>query len=84
MLIIAVVAVAIETVQYIFGLGVSDIDDVILNTFGGVLGMLLYKLFRRVWMDESRTKAAVTFAAVVAGVPITYLYFTTVFAHLRL
>ena len=32
----------IETVQYIFGLGVAEIDDVITNTAGGVIGLLIY------------------------------------------
>lgn len=33
-----------EIFQYIFNVGGLDIDDVLLNTIGGVLGYLLYKL----------------------------------------
>ncbi len=33
----------IETMQYVAGAGVSDVDDVILNLAGGVLGYGLYK-----------------------------------------
>ena len=42
---------AIETVQYITTLGVFDIDDIIMNTLGGVIGYCIYyvtaKLIRR-------------------------------------
>lgn len=33
---------------------VSDVDDVILNTLGGLLGGLLYLLFRRLWPAADR------------------------------
>ncbi len=83
-LIILFTTVAIEAIQYIFGLGASDIDDVLLNTCGGVIGMLLYRLFRWAFKEEGRTKTAITVTALVIGIPIVILYFTTVFAHLRL
>ena len=37
----------IETMQYVLGTGVSELDDLILNTFGAVLGALFIKLFER-------------------------------------
>ncbi|MCL2254780.1 MAG: VanZ family protein [Lachnospiraceae bacterium] len=43
-------SVFIETTQYIFACGVADIDDVILNTFGGAVGYLSFVIlakFRR-------------------------------------
>lgn len=81
---VAVAACAVEALQYAFGLGASDIDDVILNTCGGAIGVLLYALFRKLFRNEARTRAAITVAALVVGLPVAYLYFTTVFAHLRL
>ena len=42
---------AIETAQYITKLGVFDIDDIIMNTLGGIIGYCIYyvtaKLVRR-------------------------------------
>ncbi|MCL2519281.1 MAG: VanZ family protein [Oscillospiraceae bacterium] len=35
----------IETLQYIFRKGVAELDDLILNTLGVVVGYCLYKLF---------------------------------------
>ena len=83
-LIVLMTTVAIEAIQYIFGLGASDIDDVFLNTCGGAIGMMVYRLFCTVFKTEERTKVAITVTSLVIGVPIVILYFTTVFAHLRL
>lgn len=41
-------SVIIETVQYFIGRSV-DIDDVILNTIGGIIGFLLYKGLNAIW-----------------------------------
>lgn len=38
----------LETLQYVFSIGASDITDVINNTLGAALGMLLWKGFHRI------------------------------------
>ena len=45
--IIVLSSITAEIVQYIFNVGSLDIDDVILNTMGGVLGYLIYRLVAR-------------------------------------
>lgn len=40
----SIVSVSIEVIQGYFGVGVLDIDDVILNVLGGILGYLMFKL----------------------------------------
>ena len=40
----ALLSIFIEANQYIFQVGYADIDDVILNVLGAVLGFFLYKL----------------------------------------
>lgn len=42
LLFIVCASVAVEIAQGIFGVGASDIDDVILNTLGGLLGILFF------------------------------------------
>lgn len=37
----------IETMQYVFGTGVTELDDLILNTFGAFLGAVSVKLFQK-------------------------------------
>lgn len=46
LLIVVCASVAVEIVQGVFGLGASDIDDVILNTLGGLVGILFFTLLR--------------------------------------
>lgn len=43
-LLVFLISLFTEIIQYIFGLGASDIDDVILNCFGGLIGILIYKV----------------------------------------
>ena len=42
-------SLAIETMQFIFRKGVAELDDVILNTTGAIIGYGLYKLLRYWW-----------------------------------
>ena len=39
-------SLCIEIMQYMFGTGISELDDLILNTFGAVLGALFFNLLR--------------------------------------
>jgi len=38
-------SLAIEVTQYIFYIGVADVDDLLLNTIGGAAGRALFSLF---------------------------------------
>lgn len=38
---------SIESLQYIFNVGVFDIDDIVLNLVGGVIGMFLFNYIYR-------------------------------------
>ena len=39
----------IETVQLVFRIGVFDVDDLIMNTMGGVVGFVCFKLVQRLY-----------------------------------
>jgi glycopeptide antibiotics resistance protein len=45
---ICAASAAIELVQYAACVGVSDIDDVILNVLGGILGHLIYGILAKI------------------------------------
>lgn len=47
MLVAVSISLFIEAVQYIFKLGVADIDDILLNVAGAVVGVLLMKAVNR-------------------------------------
>ena len=39
----------IELLQYVFAVGAADVDDIILNSIGGVLGYLLYVVINKIF-----------------------------------
>ena len=53
-----VVSVVIEIIQTLLRVGTADIDDVILNTFGTLIGFGIYKLIYDVWINKSKSKTA--------------------------
>jgi glycopeptide antibiotics resistance protein len=71
LLIVVSVSVAVEIIQGVFGLGASDIDDVILNTVGGLIGILFFSLLRMTLRRWSRVITAMAALSLVA-VPILY------------
>lgn len=45
-------SLAVEIIQFVFAIGVTDITDVITNTFGGFLGLILYDLSKKYVNNE--------------------------------
>jgi glycopeptide antibiotics resistance protein len=61
------VSVAVEIVQGVFGVGASDIDDVMLNTLGGFLGIPFFTLLcvlLRCWSRVITVMAVLSLLAV--------------------
>ncbi|MBT8159690.1 VanZ family protein [Arthrobacter sp. GN70] len=58
MLTVASVSVAVEIIQGVFAVGASDIDDVILNSVGGLIGMLVFRLLSAILRKPSRVRTA--------------------------
>lgn len=56
-LLVAGFSLTMEGIQYVTRLGCFDVDDIILNTLGGILGYCLWKIFPKVRLyDEKKTK----------------------------
>ena len=47
-------SLCIETVQLVFKVGSFDVDDLLLNTIGGILGFGLYKLVQKIRVRRKR------------------------------
>ena len=47
-LVLVVISVAVEAMQYLLSVGVCELDDVISNGLGGVVGVLVCYLVRRI------------------------------------
>lgn len=43
----ALLSLGIETAQFILGTGMADIDDLIFNTLGALIGVILYQVVKR-------------------------------------
>ena len=64
--IVALISLCVEIVQYILAIGTADVDDIILNTIGGLLGILIFKLVYLIFKDKS--KVVITFLTPIGGV----------------
>ena len=70
-------SLSVEVIQYTFKLGIGDIDDIILNCLGGLLGILLYKMLLKLRGSDEKARQVVAVAAPLVGVAsflLLYLY----------
>ena len=70
---IASTSLAIEVLQYVFKRGASDIDDLILNTAGGLIGILIYYVFKLLFKSKERIHTAISVLSLVVGIPVMIL-----------
>ena len=75
LLIVLCASVAVEIVQGVFGVGASDIDDVILNTLGGLVGILFFTLLRALLRHWSRLITVMAVLSLLAVPILCYFLF---------
>lgn len=51
-------SLSIETIQLVFKVGSFDVDDMILNTAGGILGYILYKIVQHIRVRRKKREKA--------------------------
>ncbi len=68
MLAISALSLLIEVTQFTFGIGGSDIDDLLLNSLGGLMGICIYKCIARLLKDEGRIKTMIAIGSCLIGV----------------
>gem|GEM_PF-1885371 len=56
-----VVSVCIEFLQLKLRLGAFDVDDIILNFLGGLLGIFVYRILYNFLKDEDKVRSAIVF-----------------------
>jgi glycopeptide antibiotics resistance protein len=72
LLIVVGASLGVELVQGVFGLGSADVDDLILNTLGGLLGILFFIALRRLVRRWGRV-AVVIAALSLLSIPVLSL-----------
>lgn len=81
LLFIFIVSLSIEIIQGLLGIGASDIDDIILNCLGGLIGILGYKFLLLILRNEKKVHVAITILSAIGLPVLLYLLFV---ARLRL
>jgi glycopeptide antibiotics resistance protein len=77
LLFIFIVSLFVEIIQWLFGIGTSDIDDIILNCLGGWVGILGYKFLLFILRDEKKVRTAITILSAI-GLPVLLYYLIVV------
>lgn len=72
LLFVFIVSLSVEVVQGLLGIGTADIDDVILNSLGGWIGILGYKFLLLILRDGKKVRTAITILSAVVGLPIVF------------
>lgn len=74
LLLIAIISgLTIEMIQVILGVGIFDIDDIILNALGVMIGYWSFLIFAK-WLRSKNYKAIITAITMIIVVVITTLY----------
>jgi glycopeptide antibiotics resistance protein len=73
LLFIFIMSLFVEIIQGLLGIGAADIDDIILNCLGGLIGILGYKFLLFILRDEKKTYTAITILSAI-GLPCILYY----------
>ncbi len=74
--IVLLISLCVEITQYVFQIGGSDIDDIILNTLGGFIGILIFRIITSFFKDEAKAKMAITTGSCILGTLCLFLILT--------
>lgn len=69
-IIVFAISLLVEIIQFYFGIGAADIDDVLLNCLGGVIGILTYKLLAVFIKDNTKIRAIIAVCSLIIGIPL--------------
>lgn len=70
---IAGVSLLYEVLQFIFLVGASDVTDLIGNTFGGIIGIAIYIVFRRLLKTDFKTNKILNIIALIGTICVIIL-----------
>jgi glycopeptide antibiotics resistance protein len=66
-------SLAAETVQFAFAIGIADVNDVITNTFGGLLGLMLYGVVSK-YVDDDKLDRFIVVAGTILLIVFVLLF----------
>lgn len=62
------ISLMIEGLQFIFRVGAFDITDIITNTLGGIIGLMIFKAIERIFQNNNKAKKFVNILATIGTV----------------
>jgi len=65
---VAGISFGIELVQYLLAIGASDTTDIVTNSIGGLIGILIYMLIRKAVKTPERARSFITVCSMVVMV----------------
>ncbi|MGX9757753.1 VanZ family protein [Clostridioides difficile] len=77
---IFIISLAFETLQYIFAIGASDITDLIGNTLGGIIGIVVFTLLSKIF--KNKTKKVINVLALIVTVIVVLFLGLLIIANL--
>ncbi len=75
LLTVFLVSLCVEVIQGLLGIGVSDVDDIILNCLGGWIGIAGYQFLTFLLRDERKLRATITVLSIIGLLVILFLLF---------
>lgn len=71
--IMATISFIFECSQYIFGIGASDITDIITNTIGGIIGIVIYTAIKKIFKERAKVKNFITICSTGVMIPVSII-----------
>lgn len=73
LLLVFLVSLIIEIGQGIFGIGAADVDDIILNCIGGLIGILGFRLLQLILRKDNYVRTTIAVLSLI-GAPVLVYY----------
>ena len=70
---VLLVSFSVEIIQFIFGIGATDIDDILLNCLGGIIGISCYRFLLVFIKEDNKIRNIITILGAIVGIPLLCL-----------
>lgn len=77
-----ILSFTLETIQFIFSIGASDITDIITNTIGTIVGLFLYLILEKCLKDKTKTNQILNILGMIGSVLFIFLILLLIIGNL--
>ncbi len=76
------ISTSVEIIQFVLAIGSADVDDILLNCTGGIIGILFYKILNAMIKNDDRIRTAITILSLI--ICISLLLTATILSMLHM